>query len=133
MTTENPNEIRDLMDRLDRAVPPYSKKALLPDSDPMVSAAQRLAQGPTIQLSDSALDRIEARLRARTAELHPAKRPAPPTRVFPRRTRWQQVWRYAAACLIVFLVLANVAQASASSLPGDLYCSEAFRSRPEAH
>lgn len=117
MSAEFPNDIRDLMDRLDRALPPHTRASGAADGDPLVEAARRLAEGPDFPLSNAALDRIEARLRQRTAELpRPVQRPA----VRPVRRNLWGVLRYAAAaCLIVVLALGGVTGASASSLPGD--------------
>jgi len=122
MSTKFPDNDRDLMDRLDRAIPPHSSEMGESDTgDPLVDAARRLAAGPDVTLSPAALDRIEARLRQRNAVLHrPARsrsmRPGPASRT------WQfgRVLRYmAAACMVLILVAAGTARASANSLPGD--------------
>jgi hypothetical protein len=62
MTGKLPDELRDLLERLDRAVPPYTNMLTGGDEDPRVSVAKRLAQGPKVQLGDEAQARIEDRL-----------------------------------------------------------------------
>jgi hypothetical protein len=115
---ESPDEFRDLMDRLDRALPPHSRHVDEADADPLMDAARRLAQGPDISLSDPAQDRIEALLRARTAALH--TRPATGRRVAPRRGSMRRLIRLAvAACLIIVLATFGTVRASANTLPGD--------------
>jgi hypothetical protein len=61
------DDFRDLNERLDRALPPHSNAVNEGDSDPLVAAARRLAQGPDVQLTDKAVRRIEARLRQQVA------------------------------------------------------------------
>ncbi len=121
MTTESSHDPHDLMDRLDRALPPHRRVAGSADGDPLVEAARRLAKGPDVALPDAALDRIEARLRQRTAELaQTAAQPARPAPSRPIRRDFRRMVRYAvAACLVIVLALGGVTQASASSLPGD--------------
>lgn len=107
---------RDLMDRLDRAIPPHQGDLGASDSDPLVEAARRLARGPRPRLSNAAQGRIEARLGAQAAAsrgaTHAARR-APGFRLAP-------VLRFAlAASLILILVVTGAARASADSLPGD--------------
>jgi hypothetical protein len=120
MSAKFPDNEHELMERLDRAIPPHSRE--LGESgtaDPLVEAARRLAAGPDVTLSPAALERIEARLRQRNAELH---RPARSRQQHTAPRTWQfgRVLRYvAAACLMVILVVAGTARASASSLPGD--------------
>jgi len=117
MSQDLPQEPRDLMERLDRAIPPHTRRASGDSSDPLVNAAQRLAQAPDVALSDAALNRIEARLRAKTAEM---PRVQPRRITAPRRWYVSRLLRYAAAaCLALILALGGVAQASADSLPGD--------------
>lgn len=134
MSADSPNESRDLTNRLDRAVPPYSDRLGAAGDDPLVEAAQQLASGPDVALSAAALDRIEARLRARTVELAPRMQaqaasnlsPVPPAetvRALPRRRSSMRLLRYAvAACLVIALVLtsAGAARASDDSVPGDV-------------
>lgn len=127
-------ETRDLMDRLDQAVPPDTHAVDGAEGDPLVDAARRLAQAPDVRLPNVSLNRIEARLRAHTRELHAASaaaQPAPPTPRQPlpglsrrvTRPKWQRtgrLWRYAAAaCLALILTVSGLTRASASSLPGD--------------
>lgn len=127
-------ETRDLMDRLDQAVPPNTKAVDGAEGDPLVDAARRLAQAPDVRLPNVSLNRIEAKLRAHTRELHAASaaaQPAPSTsrQPFPdlsrrvTRPKWQRtgrLWRYAAAaCLAFILTVSGLTRASASSLPGD--------------
>ncbi len=116
MNHELPDEL-ELMKNLDVALPPYQDK-LVASTDPRIVAAQRLAQGPDVRLSNVALNRIEAQLRSRMAELHPAPVPkAKPSRRVFRPGPWL---RYAAAaCLVFILIVSSVAQVSASALPGD--------------
>lgn len=115
MNHEFPDEI-DLMKKLDAAIPPYQDKVLASD-DPQIAAAQRLAQGPDVRLSNVALNRIEAQLRSRMAELHPvASKPQSSRRGF-RPTPWLRYM--AAACLVIIMVVSGVAQVSANALPGD--------------
>jgi hypothetical protein len=103
-------ETRDLMERLDRAVPPHTRSITEGgDADSLVDAARRLAQGPDIRLTEASMSQIEARLRQRAAS-HPA-RPAPAHR---------PIVRYAlAACLIIILAFTGMTSVSAESLPGD--------------
>jgi len=110
------SESQELMERLNRAIPPHTTALPEHDSDPQVMAARRLARGPRPLLSETASSRIEAQLRARTRELYPQHH-THPTRV--RKIRhW--VWRYAlAACLIIAILMFGTVQVSASSLPGD--------------
>jgi hypothetical protein len=110
------------MDSLDQALPPGSSEISPVNGDPLVGAARRLAEGPDLKLSDAALDRIEARLRARTVELHTAPKTRPNTSPRPvrRPIRTARVWRYAlVASLVLVLVITSVTRASAQSLPGD--------------
>jgi hypothetical protein len=120
MSAKFPDNEHDLMERLDRAIPPHSRE--LGESgtaDPLVEAARRLAAGPDVTLSPAALERIEARLRQRNAELHRPAR-SRQQRTAPRTWQFGRALRYvAAACLMVILVAAGTARASASSLPGD--------------
>jgi hypothetical protein len=120
MSAEYPDNEHDLMERLDQAIPPHSRELGGPGTaDPLVEAARRLAAGPDVTLSPAALERIEARLRQRNAELHRPAR-ARQQRAAPRPWQLGRALRYvAAACLIVILVAAGTARASASSLPGD--------------
>jgi hypothetical protein len=104
-------DIRDLAERLDRALPPHTKTVVEGDSDPLVEAARRLARGPDIQLTDAAKRRIEARLRQQISAQHQPARPRP---------IWRQALRYAAAMLLVILLTATgLTSASANTLPGD--------------
>lgn len=108
------DDSRDLMERLDRALPPHSRAAS-DTGDPLVSAAQRLAEGPEVSLSRAALDRIEVRLRQRAAQLRPAARRRPVIRL-----RVVRLIGYAsAACAMLLILVVGVARASAGSLPGD--------------
>jgi hypothetical protein len=106
---------RDLIERLDRALPPHTKTVVEDDSDPLVEAARRLAQGPDVRLTDEAMRRIETRLRQQVAaQRHPA-RPRPFT-----RSVWWQTLRYAAVvALVIALAVTGLTSASANSLPGD--------------
>jgi len=121
MSADFPDNEHDLMERLDRAIPPHSREVGEASGapDPLVEAARRLATGPDATLSPAALERIEARLRQRNAVLHRPARSRQQHAV-PRTWRFGQVLRYAAAaCLMVILVVAGTARASASSFPGD--------------
>jgi hypothetical protein len=127
MNSDFPKDTRKLIQRLEEAVPPHSDALGDAGDDPLLKTAQRLANGPDIKLSDPALNRIEARLRARTREL--ARQPqaietAPVAhggwRAF-RRYSWQAARYVAAACLILVLVTVGVGRASASSLPGETF------------
>jgi hypothetical protein len=125
MNQDYSEEARQLMNELDRLIPPHSTETQT-SADPLIQAARHLAQGPDIKLSAASLDRIEARLRARTIEMHaePVK-PLPPRPAARPATRrfspYRSLWRYAvAACLILALVVsAGVTKVSASSLPGE--------------
>jgi len=112
----DPHE-RDLIDRLDRAIPPHRDEIGAGDGDPLVDAARRLASGPRPRLSNAAVGRIEARLRAQAAASRGASlssRRAPRLRLAP-------VMRLGlVASLILILVITGAARASANSLPGDL-------------
>jgi hypothetical protein len=114
MSRDFPHDMRDFIERLDRAVPPHTKTVVDDgEADPLVDAARRLAQGPDVRLSPAAASRIEARLRQQTAALY---RPARLT----SRPSWSQSLRYAAAVLLVIFLAATVlTSASANSLPGD--------------
>jgi hypothetical protein len=114
MSRDFPNDMRDFIERLDRAVPPHTKTVLDDgEADPLVDVARRLAQGPDVQLSAAAASRIEARLRQQTAALY---RPAR----FPPRLSWSQPLRFVAAALVIILLAGVVlTSASANSLPGD--------------
>ena len=118
MSEDFHNDIRLLMEQLDRSLPPGTNAVLGRGDDPLVEAARQLALGPEVRLSDAALDRIEARLRQRTAAIHrPVARPI--QRPVARRS-WVPVLRYAAAALlVVILAMTGVTGASASSVPGD--------------
>jgi hypothetical protein len=104
-------DIRDLARRLNRALPPHSKTVVEGDSDPLIEAARRLAQGPDVRLTDAAMRRIEARLRQQvSAQRHPGR----------SRRIWRQALRYAAATLLVIvLTVTGLTSASANTLPGD--------------
>jgi hypothetical protein len=125
MTEQFPNDIQELMEELNRAVPPNTHATTASD-DPLVEAARRLANGPKPALPDSALDRIEMRLRARHAAiLHPAQATARQSSRARQaaRSRWARVrrtLRYVAAVLLVLVLFTSgLTAASASSLPGD--------------
>jgi hypothetical protein len=112
----DPHE-RDLIDCLDRAIPPHQDEIGASDGDPLVDAARRLASGPRPRLSNAAVGRIEARLRAQAAASRGAFQPA---RGVPR-LRLAPVLRLGlVAGLILVLVITGAARASADSLPGDL-------------
>ncbi len=112
------DEERDLwalQEQLNRAVPPGTRAVGDAADDPLVQAAQRLAQGPAVRLTPAAQARIEARLRAQVA----AQTDRPVQRALFRQ-RLLPALRVAAALALVLLVgLFGVAQASADSLPGD--------------
>jgi hypothetical protein len=108
---------RDLVERLNRALPPHSRALSdLDGADPLVDAARQLAHGPDVSLNSAALNRIETRLRQRQAEI---TRPQPRRTARSRRPIFQVVRYAAAACLVLILALGGVTRASASSLPGD--------------
>jgi hypothetical protein len=119
MSGKFPDNERDLMDRLDQAIPPHSRDlGETGTADPLVEAARRLATGPDVMLSPAALERIEARLRQRNALLHRPARSR--SSMAPRTWQFGRVLRYvAAACLVLILAIAGTARASANSLPGD--------------
>lgn len=113
----NYDDIQNLMDHLDRAVPPHSRAVSGSEDDPLVAAAQQLAQGPAVRLSDAALNRIEAQLRQAASVRRPVRHSDSA-----RRSSWNvnRVLRYAAAaCLIIVLSVTGVTGVSADSLPGD--------------
>jgi len=117
MIPDFPNSPNDLQQRLDRAVPPGTRR--LPptkDDDPLVEVARRLAEAPKITLSDAAVDRIEARLMAEldgvTRFERVARRPAPAGAL-----RWLAY--AAAACLVLVMFAGGATYVSADSLPGD--------------
>lgn len=118
MDNGTPENLNDLNRRLDRAIPPHATAVGDADADPLVRAAQRVAQGPAVTLSDAAVGRIEARLfeRMESMPLRPAVVSEPHS-----RSRWPRLaLRYATvAALSLVLILMSVAQASASSLPGE--------------
>jgi hypothetical protein len=104
----------DLNQRLDQVAPPHTRAVGSDvDADPLVSTAQRLAQGPNVNFSQEALDRIEARLQAKMDTM-------PLYRVHPRGRRYARLLSYAATLALVFGFMAlMVGRAAASSLPGD--------------
>jgi hypothetical protein len=109
------DDIRDLMERLDRSLPPHTRAVAEDDSDPLVAAARRLAQGPNVRLSDEAARRIEGRLRQLVAAQHRRQRSRSSA-----RSVWRWTLRYAAALLlIIVLALTGLTRASADTLPGD--------------
>jgi hypothetical protein len=113
MSQDFPNDISDLIARLDRAIPPHTKAVMDGDGNPLVETARRLAQGPDVRLSTTATSLIEARLREHNAALQS------PDRTTPHRFR-RHILRYAAAALLtVILAMAGLTSASANSLPGD--------------
>jgi hypothetical protein len=106
---------RDLIERLDRALPPHTKTVVEDDSDPLVEAARRLAQGPDVRLTDEAKRRIETRLRQQIAAQRSLARPRTSA-----RSIWWQTLRYAAVvALVIALAVTGLTSASANSLPGD--------------
>jgi hypothetical protein len=108
------DDIRDLAERLDRALPPHTRQVVEGDSDPLVAAARRLAQGPNVRLTDAAVRRIEKRLRQRVSAQHRQRRRSS------ARPAWQRMLRYAAAVLLVIVLVATgLTRASANTLPGD--------------
>lgn len=117
MNDRFPDNDPDLNARLDQAVPPHTRSVGKPDADPLTRLAQRLAQGPDVLFSDTALDRIEARLNTQMDTM--ALYSTPPT-AQRRQVRLGRLVRYAAAAaLILLLVVSTVTQASAAALPGD--------------
>jgi hypothetical protein len=109
------DDIRDLMERLDRSLPPHTRAVVGDDSDPLVAAARRLAQGPNVQLSNEAARRIESRLRQQVAAQHHRQRSRSSARPV-----WRGALRYAAVLLLVIvLALTGLTRASADTLPGD--------------
>jgi hypothetical protein len=107
--------LRDLIERLDRALPPHTKTVVEDDSDPLIEAARRLAQGPDVRLTDETKRRIEMRLRQQVAAQRSPARPRTST-----RSIWWQTLRYAAVvALVIALAVTGLTSASASSLPGD--------------
>lgn len=117
MTFDHLDDARSLMDRLDRALPPHTHVIDGEhDDDPLVQAARRLAATPPPALPPDAVDRIEARLHARLAELTPPARP----QVAWHRAGGRLLRLAVAACLIFLIVGAfGTARAAADSLPGD--------------
>ena len=119
MIPNPPNSPDDLSQRLDRAIPP-GDGALPPagEGDPLVNAARRLAEAPPLELSNAALDRIEARLMAQIDALDRFQ----PLATRPRRTAPHivRLLAYVAAAWVVLVLVAGGATyASADSLPGD--------------
>ncbi len=117
MIPDFPNLPDDLQRRLDRAVPPDTR--YLPpakDDDPLVEAARRLAETPPFELSDAAVDRIEARLLAEIGAVERFDRVARRGAV-PRVVRWLAY--AAAACLVLVMLAGGATYVSADSLPGD--------------
>jgi hypothetical protein len=103
----------ELADRLDQVLPPHAPT--VPDpvaDDPRVTAALRLARGPHPALDGAVVARIQAQMFARADSIQfvvrSARRPAA------RVLRWA-----IAACLVVVLLVAGTASASAQSLPGE--------------
>ncbi len=117
MTPDRSDESRDLMDRLDRALPPHTHTVHADGDDPLVDAARRLAEAPHVALSDAAVRRIEARVQARLAETPSLGS----SDLFSHRHTLLRVLRLAvAACLVIFVLgTVSAVHASASSLPGD--------------
>ena len=112
------DDIHDLMERLDRAIPPHTPTVNGDDADPLVVVARRLAQGPEVRLSEAAINRIEGRLRQRVTAQHRTNHRRPVS-LTPRRT-WMTIARYAAAALlVVILAVTGLTSVSADSLPGD--------------
>ncbi|MGQ9850715.1 MAG: DUF5667 domain-containing protein [Aggregatilineaceae bacterium] len=115
MGHEEERDLWALLERLDRAIPPGTHAIGNADDDPLVEAARRLAQGPTVRLTPAAQARIEARLRA-----HMTAQAGSPARRNPFRQRLSPLLRAAAVLAIVLVLgLFGMAQASADSLPGD--------------
>lgn len=115
MGHEEERDLWALLEQLDRAIPPGTRAIGNADDDPLVQAARRLAQGPTVRLTPAAQARIEARLRA-----HAAVQAVSPGRRGLFRQRLSPLLRAAAVLAIVLVLgLLGVAQASADSLPGD--------------
>jgi hypothetical protein len=106
---------RDLIERLDRALPPHTKTVVEDDSDPLVEAARRLAQGPDVRLTDEAKRRIETRLRQQIAAQRSLARP----RTSARSIWWQTLRYVAVVALVIALAVTGLTSASANSLPGD--------------
>ena len=119
MIPESPNPSDDLQRRLDRAIPPGDGPLPpIEGDDPLVKAARRLADAPSVELSNAALDRIEARLMAHVDALERFQPAATrPRRTSPRVVRWLAY--AAAACLVMVMVAGGATVASADSLPGD--------------
>ncbi len=118
MTSDRLDDARHLMDRLDRALPPHTHAIDGEhDDDPLVEAARRLAAAPPPALSPDVVDRIEARLLARLAELAP---PPGHSQAASRGAGGRLLRLAVAACLIfLFMGAFGMARASADSLPGD--------------
>lgn len=64
MSDEGMKDPQELMQELNRALPPYTNMVLGDESNPLVTAAKRLANAPKGDLSPESVDRIEARLLA---------------------------------------------------------------------
>ncbi|MBI5960459.1 MAG: hypothetical protein HY866_17085 [Chloroflexi bacterium] len=108
---------RELNARLDRAVPPHTRTLGETDTDPLTRLAQRLAQGPDVLFSDTALDRIETRLNAQMDTISLYSTSSTPRR---RRIRFGRLARQAvAAALALLVVMTTVTQTTAAALPGD--------------
>ncbi|WP_162909215.1 DUF5667 domain-containing protein [Aggregatilinea lenta] len=115
MTPDRSDEARDLMDRLDRALPPHTRAVYENGDDPLVDAARQLAELPLPALDAEAVNRIEARIQARLHVTMPVS-DAPASRHSVLRVLRLAV----AACLVIFIfAVVGAAQASTSSLPGD--------------
>lgn len=117
MIPEFPNSPDELQRRLDRAVPPDTRR--LPpakDDDPLVEAARQLAETPPFTLSNDAVDRIEGRLMAEIDTVDRFDRISR-RRVPSRAVRW--LTYAAAACLVLVMLAGGATYASADSLPGD--------------
>lgn len=96
--------------RLDRVLPPGQTFTPPPTRDPLVNMAAYIAKTPVPSLSPEAVERIEAQMMSAFDRLHP--------RVIRRQSF--NVWRWAAAACVAFVLFTGGVTASAAwSVPGD--------------
>ncbi len=132
--SEMRNTPEQLAARLDRALPPGTTFTPPRTKDPLVNTAIDVAATPFPALSDEASKRIEARMLAAFDQQYPAEhgkvhsngaRPStgqPPVALVskPRRSPVPALLRWAAAAVLILIVLSGgLSAASASAVPGD--------------